>query len=436
MEFGGLQTLLGYIDNLKQANLHEEFKPDYSPGELKEMGVYGEVYGPKAAPRLASLPEWPAHWYHKEDPHGWLQWYKRYSEGRRMEDDERQIKRWKAFKARHGGNAFQSNPTPRRAYALRNWAIDPKKLVKDPADLEKVMEAYKSKKYEKTAGIGLLKAATTLGATKALLKFLRSEGVQIHRTPEPLIGGMLEDTSRRLKGLGMEVRPAQVKNMIKNQIAMSGPVYVPGKTNAIYLPRGKFKPGAARKPITINTLIDGEKINFNPREVLFHEGGHAAHFLEDPRIATLAEQGSRRGVINENTLSSERIANNNAINFMREQKVPAKSIDNYIKNTGGGYKSYLDGYEMVAPTSSKSTAATIFNPNVPRTSFSEVHKDPFSVSLPAGTKTAPTSFPAPLPTPTLANTQNFLKGLKKPGKFSNMFTPASKLKPLKSNGSL
>ena len=64
-----------------------------------------------------------------------------------MEDDESQIKRWKAFKARHGGNAFRSNPTPRRAYALRNWAIDPTKLVKNPEALKKLMDEYRARKY-------------------------------------------------------------------------------------------------------------------------------------------------------------------------------------------------------------------------------------------------------------------------------------------------
>jgi len=136
-----------FINKIKKADIHGEFQPDYTPNQLKEMGAYGEVYGPKTAPRLASLPEWPQHWYHPADPHGWLQWYKRYSEGRRMEDDERQIKRWKAFKARHGGNAFRSNPTPRRAYALRNWAIDPTKLVKNPEALKKLMDEYRARKY-------------------------------------------------------------------------------------------------------------------------------------------------------------------------------------------------------------------------------------------------------------------------------------------------
>ena len=131
-----------------------QFSPDYTPEQLKEMGAYKEVYGPKDGPRLASLKEWPQHWYNEADPHGWLQWYNRYSKGRRIDDDERQIKRWKAFKARHGGKAFQENPTPRRAFALRNWGVDPVQLLKDKKkrkELETAMEQYKAKKY-KTAG--------------------------------------------------------------------------------------------------------------------------------------------------------------------------------------------------------------------------------------------------------------------------------------------
>lgn len=137
------------LSKVSSEDMSTSFLPDYTPDQLKEMGVYKEVYGTKDAPRLASLPQWPAHWYNEADPHGWLQWYDRYSKGRRIEDDKRQIKRWLAFKARHGGKAFKSNPTPRRAFALRNWGIDPTKLVEDPESLKTVMDEYKQKQYSK-----------------------------------------------------------------------------------------------------------------------------------------------------------------------------------------------------------------------------------------------------------------------------------------------
>ena len=112
------------VPEVKQASLEDEFQPDLSPDDLKALGVYDQVYGD--APSEASMKEWPEHWINKQDPLGWLQWYERYSGGRRTDDDERQMKRWKSFKARHLAQ-YLKNPTPRRAAALRNWGIDVEK---------------------------------------------------------------------------------------------------------------------------------------------------------------------------------------------------------------------------------------------------------------------------------------------------------------------
>jgi superfamily II DNA or RNA helicase len=133
-----------------------DFTPDYTPEQLENLGVYDALYR-NQGPRLASLGAWKPEWVSEHDPKGWAQWYKRYSGGRRIPDeDERQIKRWASFKARHGG-PFVNNPTPRRGWALRNWGIDPSKLV--PAEQSgataEMLDAYQRKAMQKyVQGLG------------------------------------------------------------------------------------------------------------------------------------------------------------------------------------------------------------------------------------------------------------------------------------------
>jgi hypothetical protein len=112
------------------------FEPDLDPDALR--GEYNALYG-KAGPRLASMQQWPDDWIPDSSNLGWLDWYFNYTNGERNDDDEKQIKRWKAFKARQGAQ-FVENPTPRRAFALRNWAIDPLKLLPN-AKIRKQVEA-------------------------------------------------------------------------------------------------------------------------------------------------------------------------------------------------------------------------------------------------------------------------------------------------------
>ncbi len=41
-------------------------------------------------------------WIREQDPYGWMQWYCRFYKGRRSPDDDRQIRRWKAFAGEKG----------------------------------------------------------------------------------------------------------------------------------------------------------------------------------------------------------------------------------------------------------------------------------------------------------------------------------------------
>lgn len=131
-------------------NFDPEFKPQFTPKEMLQMGIFGGVYmrdcqnefpkswfakaklaKGKRDPKLnyfkvdASQPlaVWREKgWIHPDDPRGWFQWYCRYYLGRRHPDDARQIKRWKAM-TRHLAQ-LKYNPTPRRRQALLHWAYD------------------------------------------------------------------------------------------------------------------------------------------------------------------------------------------------------------------------------------------------------------------------------------------------------------------------
>lgn len=126
-----------------------DFSPDLSPDELREA-INALQAG--AGPRMASMANWPDHWLIDTDPNGWLQWYQNYAAGRRTDGDATQIERWRSFKRRHGAQ-FISNPSPRRAWALRHWAIDPLKML-DPADrpaMQEKMEQHRRIEYVRWA---------------------------------------------------------------------------------------------------------------------------------------------------------------------------------------------------------------------------------------------------------------------------------------------
>lgn len=130
-----------------------EFKPELTPKQMLELGVFDGAYfddysefpadwSKKVAKQnyfgvhaSQSLAEWQRKgWIFPEDPLGWFQWYCRYYLGRRVPVmDAVQIKRWKAMK-RHIAQIKQNcmvgdvNCRPRQRQALLHWAYDSRKI--------------------------------------------------------------------------------------------------------------------------------------------------------------------------------------------------------------------------------------------------------------------------------------------------------------------
>jgi hypothetical protein len=138
------------------------FKPELTPKQMLKLGVFCgkymtdssdefpkswflhaklsperrncslNFYGVDASQKLSVWRE--KGWIHPDDPRGWFQWYCRYYMGRRIpQEDERQIKRWKAMR-RHAlqiqRNCESGDLTCRRRQrqALLHWAYDSRKL--------------------------------------------------------------------------------------------------------------------------------------------------------------------------------------------------------------------------------------------------------------------------------------------------------------------
>lgn len=138
------------------------FKPQLTPKEMLSLGIFGgkymtdcreefpadwferaklchEFHDPKlnffGVNASQPLSVWQAKgWIHPDDPRGWFQWYCRYFMGRRMpEEDERQIRRWRAMKRHISQLQFACRKGdftchPRQRQALLHWAYDSRKM--------------------------------------------------------------------------------------------------------------------------------------------------------------------------------------------------------------------------------------------------------------------------------------------------------------------
>jgi hypothetical protein len=155
----------GYVYELSEPegkNFHPDFKPDLTPKQLLELGVFGGRY------MRDCRKEFPTDWYtraklhpenlpghdknlnffgvdasqplsvwrekgwinKKHDPRGWFQWYARYYLGRRLPDeDTKQIKRWSAMRRHIGQIRKHCRPGDAQCHtkqrqALLHWAYD------------------------------------------------------------------------------------------------------------------------------------------------------------------------------------------------------------------------------------------------------------------------------------------------------------------------
>jgi hypothetical protein len=138
-------------------SFHPGFQPELSPKQMLALGVFGGKYMTDcraefpqnwfAKARLCSERHDPSinffavnaskplsywrdkGWMHPDDPRGWFQWYCRYYLGRRHEDDERQIQRWKNMR-RHIAQVKKHcrkhdlDCRSRQRQALLHWAYD------------------------------------------------------------------------------------------------------------------------------------------------------------------------------------------------------------------------------------------------------------------------------------------------------------------------
>lgn len=136
------------------------FKPDLTPIEMLELGIFGGRYMNDCLAEFPdrwfknaklsverneelncfgvnaskSLTYWRERgWIHPEDPRGWFQWYCRYYMGRRGSDDFRQVKRWAAMKRHLSQLTKHCRPGDldcrrRQRQALLHWAYDTRKV--------------------------------------------------------------------------------------------------------------------------------------------------------------------------------------------------------------------------------------------------------------------------------------------------------------------
>jgi hypothetical protein len=107
--FGGTywRPIHSTIVNKNYKNQHIKFPKEWWDGINDEYMTHEKYnksinkYGVKVG---QGLKEWEeSGWITSHDPYGWVQWYCNFYNGRRTNDDERQIKRWKNIASKKSG---------------------------------------------------------------------------------------------------------------------------------------------------------------------------------------------------------------------------------------------------------------------------------------------------------------------------------------------
>tara|TARA_B100000214_G_scaffold111724_1_gene78899 strand:- start:1390 stop:1917 length:528 start_codon:yes stop_codon:yes gene_type:complete len=91
----------------KSENVIKEYPKSWFTGINKKTHVISSKYDKNINKYKvkcgSSLEDWEKNgWIDKQDPYGWFQWYCRFYRGRRSDDDERQINRWKKLAGPNG----------------------------------------------------------------------------------------------------------------------------------------------------------------------------------------------------------------------------------------------------------------------------------------------------------------------------------------------
>jgi len=187
-----------------------------------------------------------------------------------------------------------------------------------------------------------------------LLRQMQSQGIKLVRTPEQVFNAQnaaaLRDKGKSLQELRPDLTRKKLLNRAKWVLEDHAGAYDPN-LQAVIIPRQKYtihNPRmaeiSANSPFSAMNVRLGHEPStvpntFSPRAGLFHEYGHAQHHLDDPKAF-----GKYRTSSPEALFAQERIANNNALLFMRQNNVPQSHIEYYIHNTAPAYASYLKAF--------------------------------------------------------------------------------------------